>query len=56
MDGPVVVEAGIEAVVFHVLDGGAGHRGAAVWVAGEIDEGVDPRCLVLVGFEGEDES
>lgn len=56
MDGPVVVEAFGEAVVVHVLDGGAGHRGAAGWIAGEINEGVDPVGLILVGLEREDQT
>lgn len=56
VDGPVVVEAFGEAVVFHMLDGGAGHRGSAVWVARKIDEGVDPCGLIFVGLERENES
>ena len=53
VDGPVVVEAGVEAEVFHVLHGVGGHLGAAVWIEGEFDECVGP-CFLI--FDGEDES
>lgn len=53
VDRPVVGEAGVEAEVFHVLDGVGGHLGAAVWIEREFDECVGP-CFLI--FDGEDES